>query len=236
MKNVVFYSNSRKDLNSPKVVQFIKNMPFGKDFLYFCVDPDQNNKNKNDQLFGLLEITSIPTVYVQGKKIEGENIFQWLQMQYEQLQGGQRPPQQGGMYQQPMSRQVPPRNPMQSQQQIMGGQGQQNGGRQPIPNRNYGQQGQNQGQSHQDSGFLPSGDTDMNYPNPFMSTSITDIPIEYDEEGIVPIYDDIRQGRSDGLEDKLKQYKQERGDYQDRIPAGFQQGAPMGFASSAMRR
>ena len=88
MRNTVFYSKSKKDENSPRFLSIMGKMPFAKDFIYFCVDPDPVSKKRNEDLLTVLGITDVPTMYVDGQKYVGEDAFQYLRMAVHQMQGG----------------------------------------------------------------------------------------------------------------------------------------------------
>lgn len=88
MKNTVFYSRSKKDVNSPRFLKIMEKMPFHGEFIYYCVDPDPVTKKRNEDLLTVLGITDVPTMYVDGQKFVGKDAFSWLQMQIHQMQGG----------------------------------------------------------------------------------------------------------------------------------------------------
>jgi hypothetical protein len=85
MKNVIFFSRFRKDVNSPKLMALLKSTPFAKDFYNFCVDANPVTKKRNDDLLFILEVTEVPTMFVNGQKYVGEEAFQWLYTQMQQL-------------------------------------------------------------------------------------------------------------------------------------------------------
>lgn len=94
MKNVVFYSRYKKDKNSPELLKKMKVMPFAAHFFYFCIDPDPITKKRNDDLLTILEVTDVPTMYVDGEKFVGEDAFEWLAVQEYRLFGAGKQPQQ----------------------------------------------------------------------------------------------------------------------------------------------
>lgn len=105
MLNIVFFSRFKRDAYSPRLLAFMNNMPFRKEFKYCCVDPDPITKKRNEELLELLEVTEVPTLYVAGNKFVGEEAFAWLHEQADQLQGG------GGQYPQTDYPQTQPYQP-----------------------------------------------------------------------------------------------------------------------------
>jgi hypothetical protein len=96
MKNIVFYSKYKKDVNSPKLLAFINATPFAKEFCFVCIDPDPVTKKRNDDLLFLLEVSEVPTLFVNGEKYVGEDAFEWVEHQYLALRNmgrNQAPPQ-----------------------------------------------------------------------------------------------------------------------------------------------
>jgi len=85
MKNVVFYSNYKRDINSPKLLALIKTMPFAKEFFYFCIDPDPVTRKRNEPLLFILDVVNVPTMFVNGEKLEGKEAFAWLRQVSQQL-------------------------------------------------------------------------------------------------------------------------------------------------------
>ncbi len=92
MLNIIFFSRYKRDAYSPRLVAYLNSMPFCKEFKYYCIDPDPVTRKRNDELLELLDVTEVPTLYVQGNKFVGEEAFGWLHEQADQLQGG------GGQY------------------------------------------------------------------------------------------------------------------------------------------
>ena len=94
MRNIVFYSKSKGDQYSPRLFEILKAMPkgFQSEFIYYCIDPDPLTKKRNDDVLHLMGVTEVPTMIVSGEKYVGNDAFQWLLMQYNQLQGGGMPP------------------------------------------------------------------------------------------------------------------------------------------------
>lgn len=121
MKNVVFYSKYKQDTNSPQLLAMMKNTPFAREFVYFCIDPDPVTKKRNKDLLTILEVTEVPTMYVDGQMYVGDDAIRWLQIQLQQLQGAYREQQDpyAGQYRQqqdPYAGQYQPQQqPMQSQ-------------------------------------------------------------------------------------------------------------------------
>ena len=87
MKNSVFFSRAKKDAHSPRLLALLRNTPLKHEFCYYCVDPDPTTKKRNDDLLSLLDITKVPTMYVNGEKYVGEDAFLWVQAKMRQLQG-----------------------------------------------------------------------------------------------------------------------------------------------------
>lgn len=106
MKNVVFYSKYKKDVNSPKLLSLIEQTPFKKDFIYCCIDPDPETKKRNEDLLFILDIKMVPTMYVNGEKYEGDQAMQWLQMAVGGGGQGTEIFQSGGGYEQSYPDQV----------------------------------------------------------------------------------------------------------------------------------
>ncbi len=79
MKNVVFYSKTKKDTNSPKLIKLIDMLPFKNEFFYYCVDPDPKTKERNKELLYILDVEKVPTLFIQGEKLVGEDAFKWVQ-------------------------------------------------------------------------------------------------------------------------------------------------------------
>ena len=108
MKNVVFFSRYKKDTYSPRLLAFMKNMPFRREFAYYCIDPHPVTRKRNDELLELLDVTEVPTLYVNGQKFVGEEAFSWLREQAELLQQREHEPQtdyyDDYRYQQPPTR------------------------------------------------------------------------------------------------------------------------------------
>lgn len=134
MRNIVFYSKSKGDPHSPRLFEILKAMPktFQSEFVYYCIDPDPLTKKRNDDVLHLMGVTEVPTMYVNGEKYVGPDAFEWLLMQYNQLQmaagGGVAPGGMGGMYDEPYPPQYGHHQPtmaemMQMQQKMPGGMG-----------------------------------------------------------------------------------------------------------------
>jgi hypothetical protein len=152
MKDIVFYSKSRVDIYSPKLLQIMKTMPFAKKFSYYCIDVDPLNPDSKKDVLNLFDIREVPTMYVEGNKLVGPEAFEWLQEinsqiqrpqqqqvyqqqqgyqqqqqqgYQQQQQGYQQQQQQGYQNQQPQQRQMPsgPMLPDQQQQPFNGGGG-----------------------------------------------------------------------------------------------------------------
>src|SRR6476659_7166121 len=104
MKNTVFYSKSKKDENSPRLLSIMQKMPFATEFIYYCVDPDPVTKKRNDDLLTVLGITDVPTMYYDGQKFVGKDAFDFLRGLAYQLQGGGEEEE----YEEPMMRGGPP--------------------------------------------------------------------------------------------------------------------------------
>lgn len=94
LKNSVFYSLNKRDPHSRRLVKAIKQMPFGDQFTYVCIDPDPVTKQVNNDLLFILNITKVPTVYVHGTRLEGSEAVEWLQAEMEDLYGEQEYPPQ----------------------------------------------------------------------------------------------------------------------------------------------
>jgi hypothetical protein len=99
MKNAVFFSRAKKDVHSPRLLALLGNTPLRHEFCYYCVDPNPVTKKRNEDLLSLLDVTKVPTMYVNGEKYVGEEAFVWLQGKMRQLQGaGYREEFSGGAF------------------------------------------------------------------------------------------------------------------------------------------
>ena len=74
---MVFYSKSKRDTNSPKLLQIFDLLPFKDEILFFCVDPDKVTKKRNDDLLNILEIEEVPTIIINNEMMVGETAFKW---------------------------------------------------------------------------------------------------------------------------------------------------------------
>ena len=103
--NALYYTRSPKGKLSMKAVRLLERLPFANEFIKVEIDKLSNDKEAIRNMMTLLNIKTIPTLYVDGRKYDGEYVFLWLQNQFAELQGGgQQPPygyqQQYGDYQQ----------------------------------------------------------------------------------------------------------------------------------------
>lgn len=92
MKNVVFYSKLETDPHSSVLLSILEKMPFAGQLCYYCVNPKKINKD----LLTILEINDLPTMYIDGVKLVGNEAFEWLREQVQKMGGErerQRPPQ-----------------------------------------------------------------------------------------------------------------------------------------------
>lgn len=76
MRNVILYSKHCP--HSQKFLQLMQNTDFAREFSYVSIDPDPQTRKKNEELLFILEITKVPTVYVNGSKYDGTKAFEWL--------------------------------------------------------------------------------------------------------------------------------------------------------------
>ena len=81
MKDVLFYSKNKKDVNSPQLLRIFELLPFRTEFLFFCVDPDRTTGKRNDELLQILEIEEVPTLLISGQTLVGEAAFRWAKAQ-----------------------------------------------------------------------------------------------------------------------------------------------------------
>lgn len=113
MLDVVFYS--KRCAHSMKLIDTIRKMPFRDAFAYVSVDPDPATGKRNEELFKILQVDRVPTVYVDSKKYPGDEAFQWLNSQIMLFRQSQQQSQQPHYNQQQAS---PLYQPSQFQQNI----------------------------------------------------------------------------------------------------------------------
>ena len=116
MKNVVFYSKCPKDKLSEKLLSIMTRMPFAREFLYCQVDKDRKYELNKD-LFYIMEVDKVPTMFVDGKKLDGEQAFAWLEYQYTMVHGQQQQQPQTMRLQQHSQPPMPMFSQQQQQQQ-----------------------------------------------------------------------------------------------------------------------
>jgi hypothetical protein len=240
VKDTVFYSKKNKDIYSPQLMKLMQQMPFAKNFSYFRVDdPSRDKKTTEDTLF-LFNITSIPTIYVSGKKLEGETAYYWLVNQSQRLNGqgqgqqGQQGQQGNRQYQQqqPMSQQQPHDMGYGTSRMAMGrGQGQSRAG----PGMSQEQQ---QGPSQQGPGQLAGASGSCEYASLFDPTTIS--AQEFSIDDIENPIATRNNGRMNQYDDVLEKYQQ--GYREDLVPANHQppprsrEAQSSGFSARAIKR
>ncbi|KAJ3222678.1 hypothetical protein HDU81_009679 [Chytriomyces hyalinus] len=94
MKDIVFFSKYREDVNSPKLLSLLKLLPAAKSLCYYCIDRDPVTKKRNDDLLALFEVTAVPTLIIAGETFVGEDAFAWVNQQL----GVSRPPPAANSY------------------------------------------------------------------------------------------------------------------------------------------
>jgi len=235
MKNVVFFSRYKKDTYSPKLLAFMKRMPFRREFAYYCIDPHPVTRKRNDELLELLEVTEVPTLYVDGTKFVGQEAFEWLREQAALLQGStsarqqqsdpyddyqyqyQHQPQPGGEDQMPMSAPGPAAG-------VMGLSSTATGGR--IPNHlSHPPSLQN------DEALSPVGGGDSPYANPFAADPLNG-PKMSPQQFLTPL-ETKNQDSSSRMDDELKRLAMERKSLMPQDGPG--QGGLPGFGGRSMQ-
>ncbi len=105
MKNIIFYSKYRKDVNSPRLLELLRGTDLAREFHYYCIDENASQ----DALF-LLEVDKIPTMYANGEKFVGDEARQWVVAQLGHMTGApsHAPSEQMSSSQPVYSRMLPP--------------------------------------------------------------------------------------------------------------------------------
>jgi hypothetical protein len=81
MKNVLFFSDRCR--HSAEFMKAIQNAPFRKEICYINVDT-----KRDDNLLSILEVDRVPTLFVNGRMMVGDQVFHWL----EDALGATQPP------------------------------------------------------------------------------------------------------------------------------------------------
>jgi len=232
MKDIIFYSKNKLDVYSPKLLQIIKTMPFAKEFSYYCIDKESNEPNCKKDILFLFEITDVPTMYVQGKKLVGPEAFDWLEFMYNKMNGGgggghqqqQQQPKQQSQYQMPQQQ-----TQYQQQQQL------------PQQQRQFNPYERNGNEPSSQIGLdsiglsgMSDGGSNM-YANPFDPTATTISGQQFTKQDIEHPMETKGPSQSDKMDDILRTYESA---YKDELmsPVGLPplQGGLGGFASMRM--
>ena len=73
MKDIVFYSQHKKDIYSDKLIEMLSMTRYAEQFAYYKVN--NNQKGFNEDVIALFELDIIPTIIFKGKQYEGAEAF-----------------------------------------------------------------------------------------------------------------------------------------------------------------
>jgi glutaredoxin len=82
MKNVLFFSDRCE--YSAALKKAMSRAPFKKDIYYI----DVHNERHND-LIDVLDVTQVPTLFINGRMMVGDDAFDWLEGVFEEISGQQ---------------------------------------------------------------------------------------------------------------------------------------------------
>lgn len=85
MKDVLFFSEKCK--HSRDLLNSIRDAPFKDKFCYVNVD-----KKRDDDLLKILEVQYVPTMFVGGRMLIGEQVFSWFDAAFDEFASRSREP------------------------------------------------------------------------------------------------------------------------------------------------